>query len=152
MFHNKQAWCTNAREGSAAVVMATTDKSLKHKGISAFIVPLDAVGVSLGKQEDKLGIRASSTCNLILENCRVPEGNLLGKQGSGFKIAMSSLDGGRIGIASQAVGIAEASLKCAVAYAHERKSFGKSIGKLGAIQIKLADMSTQVMSNLSKQY
>ncbi len=126
--------------------MATTDKSLKHKGISAFIVPLDADGVSLGKQEDKLGIRASSTCNLILENCPIPEGNLLGAQGHGFKIAMSSLDGGRIGIAAQAVGIAAASLKCAVAYANERTSFGQPIGKLGAIQTKLADMSTQVLS------
>ncbi len=130
--------------------MATTDKSLKHKGISSFIVPLDADGISLGKQEEKLGIRASSTCNVILENCRIPEGNLLGEQGSGFKIAMSALDGGRIGIAAQAVGIAQASLNCAIAYAQERKSFGVPIGKLGAIQTKLADMSTQVVTDLNK--
>ncbi len=125
--------------------MATTDKSLKHKGISSFIVPLDAEGVSFGKKEDKLGIRASSTCNVILENCRIPEGNLLGEEGNGFKIAMNSLDNGRIGIAAQAVGIAQASLNCAAAYAQERKAFGEPIGKLGAIQTKLADMSTQVI-------
>jgi len=116
-----KAWITNAHDADAAVVFATTDKDKKHKGISAFIVPTDAEGFSLGKKEDKLGITASSTGNLIMDNVRVPKGALLGSEGMGFKIAMMTLDAGRIGIAGQALGIASAAIDCAAKYALERK-------------------------------
>jgi len=132
---------TNAHEASAAVVFATTDKSLKHKGISAFLVPIDSPGFSLGAKEDKLGIRASSTANLIMEEVRIPKANLIGKEGEGFKIAMTTLDGGRIGVAGQALGIASASIDCAAKYALERHAFGKPIAKLQSIQNKLSAMA-----------
>jgi len=141
VLNGTKAWITNAHEAAASVVFATTDKSLKHKGISAFIVPHDLPGFSLGKPEDKLGIRASSTANLIMEDVRVPKGLMLGAPGMGFKIAMQTLDGGRIGIAAQALGIAQASLDCAARYAAQREAFGKPIARLYAIQEKLADMA-----------
>jgi butyryl-CoA dehydrogenase len=139
-----KAWITNGYEANAAVVFATTDKNLKHKGISAFLVPMPIKGLSLGKKEDKLGIRASSTCNLIFEGCRVPKENLLGEVGAGFKIAMGTLDGGRIGIAAQALGIAQAALDASVEYAKDRKAFGSPIANLQAIQFKIADMAMRV--------
>ncbi|XP_035412621.1 short-chain specific acyl-CoA dehydrogenase, mitochondrial isoform X1 [Cygnus atratus] len=141
VLNGTKAWITNAWDASATVVFATTDKSLKHKGISAFLVPMPTPGLSLGKKEDKLGIRASSTANLIFEDCRIPKANLLGQLGMGFKIAMQTLDAGRIGIASQALGIAQAALDCAVDYAEKRMAFGSPITKLQAIQFKLADMA-----------
>ncbi|KAF4789985.1 Short-chain specific acyl-CoA dehydrogenase, mitochondrial [Turdus rufiventris] len=141
VLNGTKAWITNAWDASATVVFATTDKSLKHKGISAFLVPMPTPGLSLGKKEDKLGIRASSTANLIFEDCRIPKANLLGQPGMGFKIAMQTLDGGRIGIASQALGIAQAALDCAVDYAEKRMAFGSPISKLQAVQFKLADMA-----------
>ncbi|XP_034403429.1 short-chain specific acyl-CoA dehydrogenase, mitochondrial [Cyclopterus lumpus] len=141
-----KAWITNSWDASAAVVFATTDRTLKHKGISAFLVPMPHPGLSLGKKEDKLGIRASSTANVILEDCRLPLDHMLGPRGAGFKIAMQTLDSGRIGVASQALGIAQASLECAADYAHKRTAFGAPIGKLQAIQFKLADMSVAVES------
>ncbi|KAI4890421.1 hypothetical protein NFI96_010807, partial [Prochilodus magdalenae] len=146
VLNGTKAWITNCWDASAAVVFATTDKNLKHKGISAFLVPMPHPGLSLGKKEDKLGIRASSTANLILEDCRIPLGNLLGQRGMGFKIAMQTLDSGRIGIASQALGIAQAALDCAADYAHKRTAFGAPIAKLQAIQFKLADMAVAVES------
>ncbi|TRY55244.1 hypothetical protein DNTS_014558 [Danionella cerebrum] len=115
-------------------------------GISAFLVPMPHAGLSLGKKEDKLGIRASSTANIILEDCRIPLGNILGERGMGFKIAMQTLDSGRLGIAAQALGIAQASLDCAADYAHKRTAFGAPIGKLQAIQFKLADMAVAIES------
>ncbi|CAM9469830.1 unnamed protein product [Ectocarpus fasciculatus] len=139
-----KAWITNAHDAQSSVVFATTDSSKKHKGISAFIVPLETPGMSLGKKEDKLGIRASSTANLIMEGCRIPKANLLGEEGMGFKIAMGTLDAGRIGIAGQALGIAAASLDCAVKYSMERKSFGQPICGLYAIQSKISEMSTKL--------
>uniref|UniRef100_A0A8C6Z1S0 Short-chain specific acyl-CoA dehydrogenase, mitochondrial n=2 Tax=Nothoprocta TaxID=8806 RepID=A0A8C6Z1S0_NOTPE len=141
VLNGTKAWITNAWDAAAAVVFATTDKALKHKGISAFLVPMPTAGLSLGKKEDKLGIRASSTANLIFEECRIPRDNLLGQPGMGFKIAMQTLDGGRIGIASQALGIAQAALDCAVEYAEKRMAFGAPITKLQAVQFKLADMA-----------
>lgn len=114
VLNGSKAWITNAYEASYGVVLATTDKSKKHKGISAFIVDMKAPGVSLGKKEDKLGIRGSSTATVTFEDYKVPKANLLGQAGEGFKIAMTTLDGGRIGVASQALGIAKASLDCAV--------------------------------------
>ncbi|XP_064163677.1 short-chain specific acyl-CoA dehydrogenase, mitochondrial [Anguilla rostrata] len=146
VLNGTKAWITNCWDASAAVVFATTDKSLKHKGISAFLVPMPHPGLSLGKKEDKLGIRASSTANLIMEDCRVPLGNLLGQRGMGFKIAMQTLDSGRIGIASQALGIAQAALDCAADYAHKRTAFGAPIAKMQAIQFKLADMAVALES------
>jgi butyryl-CoA dehydrogenase len=111
-----------------------------HKGISAFIVPMDAPGFSLGAKEDKLGIRASSTANLIMDQVRIPAKNLVGSLGEGFKIAMTTLDGGRIGVAGQALGIASASIDCAVKYALERNAFGKPIADLQSIQNKISAM------------
>ncbi|KAM4527206.1 short-chain specific acyl-CoA dehydrogenase, mitochondrial [Odontesthes bonariensis] len=146
VLNGTKAWITNSWDASATVVFATTDKKLKHKGISAFLVPMPLPGLSLGKKEDKLGIRASSTANLILEDCRVPLDSMLGPRGAGFKIAMQTLDSGRIGIAAQALGIAQASLDCAADYALKRTAFGAPIGKLQAIQFKLADMAVAIES------
>ncbi len=139
-----KAWITNGYEADAAIVFATTDRAAKHKGISAFLVPMPSKGLSLGKKEDKLGIRASSTCNLIFEGCRLPKSALMGEPGAGFKIAMGTLDGGRIGIAAQALGIAQAALEAAVGYSKERLAFGAPIEKLQAIQFKIADMALRV--------
>lgn len=140
ILNGTKAWITNAHEAGAAIVFATTDKSMKHKGISAFVVPTDAPGFSLGAKEDKLGIRASSTANLILEDVRVPASGLIGEPGQGFKIAMTTLDGGRIGVAGQALGIASASIDCAVKYALERRAFGKAISELQSVQNKISAM------------
>lgn len=146
ILNGTKAWITNGYESEATIVFATTDKSKKHKGISAFLVKKPTDGLSLGKKEDKLGIRASSTCSLIFEDCRVPEENILGELGLGFKIAMTTLDAGRIGIAAQALGIAQASLECGIDYANKRLAFGKPIVKLQAIQSKLADMALKIES------
>ncbi|MDP2344823.1 MAG: acyl-CoA dehydrogenase [Deltaproteobacteria bacterium] len=139
-----KAWITNGYEANAAVVFATTDKAAKHKGISAFLVDMPSPGLSLGKKEDKLGIRASSTCNLIFEGCRIPKESLLGDVGAGFKIAMGTLDGGRIGIAAQGLGIAQAALEASVNYSKDRLAFGAPIEKLQAIQFKIADMALRL--------
>jgi butyryl-CoA dehydrogenase len=146
VLNGTKAWITNAHDAHAAVVIATTDKSMKHRGLSAFIVPTDAAGFSLGKKEDKLGIRASSTGNLILDEVRVPKDQMLGPEGAGFKVSMSTLDGGRIGIAGQALGIAAASLECAAEYAQNRKAFDQPIAQFQAIQFKLADMAMRLES------
>lgn len=144
VLNGAKAWITNAHDSTYGVVFATTDKSLKHKGISAFIVDMNTPGITVGKKEDKLGIRASSTGTVTFEDAKIPKANLLGKPGEGFKIAMTTLDAGRIGVASQALGIANAALDCAAKYAQERKSFGQPIAKLYAIQEKLADMSVSI--------
>ncbi|CAH1997926.1 unnamed protein product [Acanthoscelides obtectus] len=146
ILNGAKAWITNGYESEAAVVLATTDKSLKHKGISAIIVPKPTEGLELGKKEDKLGIRGSSTCTLMFENCKVSKENLLGELGFGFKVAMMTLDAGRIGIAGQALGIAQAALEVAAEYASKRLAFGKPLTKLQTIQNKLADMSFQLES------
>ncbi|KAL7476357.1 hypothetical protein ACHAW6_002226 [Cyclotella cf. meneghiniana] len=140
IINGTKAWITNAHEAGAAIVFATTDKSLKHKGISAFVVPTDSPGFSLGAREDKLGIRASSTANLIMDNVRIPKSNIIGEIGQGFKIAMQTLDGGRIGVAGQALGIASASIDCAVRYSLERNAFGKPISELQSIQNMISKM------------
>ncbi|XP_052798043.1 short-chain specific acyl-CoA dehydrogenase, mitochondrial-like [Mya arenaria] len=147
VLNGTKSWITNGYESEASVVFATTDKSKKHKGISAFLVPKPTAGLSLGKKEDKLGIKASSTCNLIFEDCRIPKENLLGEPGFGFKIAMQTLDAGRIGIAAQALGIAQAAFECAIDYAQKRKAFGEPISKMQMIQTKLADMEVQIESS-----
>lgn len=141
VLNGTKAWITNGYEANAAIVFATTDRAKKQKGISAFLVPMPTAGLALGKKEDKLGIRATSTCNLIFEDCRIPPECLLGQEGEGFKIAMGTLDGGRIGIAAQALGIAQAALEGAVSYAKQRQAFGAPIANLQAIQFKIADMA-----------
>ncbi len=135
---------TNGREASIYLVFAMTDKEKRHKGMSAFIVEKDTPGFSIGKLEHKLGIRASSTAELIFENCKVPAENLLGEEGQGFYIAMECYDGGRIGVAAQAVGIAQAAYEEAVEFAKTRVQFGQPIANFQAIQFKLADMATMI--------
>lgn len=146
VINGTKMWITNAYEAEASVIFATTDKSLKHKGISCFVVPNNSEGFSLGKKEDKLGIRGSSTASLIYEDCFVPDENLIGEPGFGFKIAMNTLDGGRIGIAAQAIGIAQAAMDCAVKYSLDRKSFNVPIAKHQMIQQKIADMEVKIES------
>lgn len=146
VLNGTKAWITNAHEAEVAIVFATTNKSLKHKGISAFIVPTNTAGFSRGKKEDKLGICGSSTGTLTFEDVAIPKENILGAEGMGFKIAMQTLDAGRIGIAGQALGIAQASLELAVDYSTKRVAFGKPISKLQSIQNKLADMALAIES------
>jgi butyryl-CoA dehydrogenase len=135
---------TNGPQADVALVFATTDKAKAHRGISAFLVPTDTKGFSRSKPDDKVGIRASSSCTLFFEECVLPERLRLGNEGDGFKIAMSTLDGGRIGIAAQALGIARAAFEEATTYAKERKAFGKPITQFQAIQFMLADMATEL--------
>ena len=135
---------THASVGGVAVVMARTTPGADHQGISAFIVPLDAPGVVVGKKEDKLGMRISDTASLILEDCRLPGDALLGREGEGFAQAMEVLDGGRISIAALGVGIAQGALDAAIAYAKERRQFNRPIAAFQAIKLKLADMATGV--------
>jgi butyryl-CoA dehydrogenase len=135
---------TNGPQADAILVFAMTDRAKRHKGISAFLVPSDVKGFSRGKPDEKVGIRASGSCSIFFEGCAVPARNRLGEEGDGFKIAMSTLDGGRIGIASQALGIARAAFEEAVAYAKERKAFGQVISQFQAIQFMLADMATEL--------
>ncbi|SFS35381.1 acyl-CoA dehydrogenase [Marininema halotolerans] len=144
VLNGNKIFITNGGEAEIYVVFAVTDASQKHRGITAFIVEKDTPGFSIGKKEQKLGIRSSPTTEIIFEDCRVPVENRLGEEGQGFKIAMMTLDGGRNGIAAQAVGIAQGALDAATAYAKERKQFGQPIGKLQGIQFKLADMATQI--------
>ena len=134
----------NAGPAHVYIVIAMTDKSLKTKGISAFIVEAGTPGFEIGKKELKMGIRGSATAELIFNNCRIPKGNLLGKIGGGFPIAMTTLDGGRIGIAAQALGIAQAALAATVKYTKERKQFGKAIGQFQNTQFQMADLKTKV--------
>lgn len=134
---------TNGMYANTYLVFALTDPAKRHKGISAFVVERDFPGFQVGKKEKKLGIRSSDTVSIILEDCKVPAENLLGAQGDGFKIAMNILDGGRIGIAAQAVGIAQGALEASVNYAKERVQFGKPIAEHQAIQFMLADMETR---------
>ena len=137
-------WVTSGINSDVVIVMALTDKSACYNGISTFIVPKDIEGFSVGKKEDKLGIRGSDTCELYFDNCHIPIKNLIDKEGQGFRIALTTLDGGRIGIAAQALGIAQAALDKSVQYAKERKQFGKTIGSFGALQEKIALMGTNV--------
>ncbi|MBI3071402.1 MAG: acyl-CoA dehydrogenase [Deltaproteobacteria bacterium] len=135
---------TNAAEANACVLYAMTTMGVGHKGISGFIVPMDAPGVRIGKVEKKLGIKASSTCSIVLEDARISGDGLIGKEGEGFKVAMATLDGGRIGIAAQALGIARAALEEALQYAGEREAFGGPLNQLQAIQFMLADCATEL--------
>jgi alkylation response protein AidB-like acyl-CoA dehydrogenase len=137
-------WVTNGINGDIVILFCMTEKSVGYKGISAFVVEKGTLGLSTGKKENKLGIRASDTCELYFENCLIPGENMIGEEGQGFKVAMKALGGGRIGIAAQALGLARAALDASISYAKERKQFGKTIGEFGAIQNKLADMATEI--------
>ncbi|PNU20189.1 acyl-CoA dehydrogenase [Geothermobacter hydrogeniphilus] len=145
VLNGTKIFCTNGGEAEIYIVFARTDKQAeKHHGISAFIVEKDTPGFTFGKKESKLGIRSSPTRELVFDNCRIPLANLLGEEGSGFKVAMKTLDGGRIGIASQALGIAQGAYEEALNYARERKQFDQPIAGFQAIQFKLADMATEI--------
>jgi len=137
-------WVTNGNEADAALIFAQTDREKKHKGVTAFLVPRDTPGYKIGKLEHKLGINATSTAEITLEDLAVPDAQVLGPVGDGFKVALSTLDGGRIGIAAQAIGIGRASLEASLQYARVRTAFGKPIGDLQAIQFILADMASRV--------
>lgn len=144
VLNGSKIFITNAAYAHVYVVMAMTDKSQGTRGISAFIVERDFPGFSIGKKEKKMGIRGSATCELIFENCRVPKENLLGKIGGGFGLAMKTLDGGRMGIASQALGIAQGAMNETVKYVKERKQFGKPLGKFQNTQFQLADLQVKI--------
>ncbi|WLR41700.1 acyl-CoA dehydrogenase [Bacillus carboniphilus] len=146
ILNGSKIFITNGGVADIYVVFAITDQEQKHKGQSAFIIEADFPGFSVGKKEKKLGIRSSPTTEIIFEDCKVPKENLLGAEGEGFKIAMMTLDGGRNGIAAQAVGIAQGALDASVQYAKERVQFGKPIAHQQGIGFKLADMATQVES------
>lgn len=144
ILNGSKIFITNGGVADTFIIFAMTDKSKGTKGISAFIVEKGFQGFSIGKKEDKLGIRASSTTELIFENCIVPKENLIGREGKGFGIAMKTLDGGRIGIAAQALGIAEGALEEAIKYMKERKQFGRPISAFQGLQWMIAEMSTKI--------
>jgi len=140
----RKLWITNAKEAGLFIVFANARPEAGYHGITAFLVERDTTGFTVGKKEDKLGIRASSTCELILEDCRVPRANVLGEAGNGYKVAIETLNEGRIGISAQMLGVARGALENAVGYARERKQFGKPIAEFQAIQFQLARLATEV--------
>ena len=140
----RKLWITNAAEAELFIVMATLDPARGYKGITSFLVEKSFPGFSVGKKEDKLGIRASSTCELILEGCRVPKENTLGEPGKGYKIAIETLNEGRIGIGAQMSGLAQGAFELALQYSKQRQQFGKPIAEFQAVQFELAEMATQI--------
>src|SRR5699024_10739787 len=144
ILNGSKVWITNGGDADIYVVFAKTDEDKRHKGISAFIVEKGTEGFTFGKKEKKLGIRSSPTTELIFENCRIPKENMIGEEGESFKIAMTTLDGRRNGIAAQALGIAKGTIDAAIDYAKEREQFGKTIAHNQGISFKLADMATEV--------
>src|SRR3974390_3102964 len=144
VLNGRKLWITNGKEAGLFILLATLDPAAGYKGITAFIVEKDFPGFTVGKKEDKLGIRASSTCELILEDCRVPKNNVLGEVGKGYKIAIETLNEGRIGIGAQMIGLARGAWEHAVKYAQERRQFGKTISDFQSIQFQLAQMTTKL--------
>ena len=144
VLNGRKLWITNGKEAHLFVLFATVDPAAGYRGITAFLIERDFPGFSVGKKEDKLGIRASSTCELILEDCRVPKNNVLGEVGKGYKIAIETLNEGRIGIGAQMAGVARGAWEYAAKYAQERKQFGKSISDFQGIQFQLAQMATEI--------
>jgi alkylation response protein AidB-like acyl-CoA dehydrogenase len=140
----RKLWITNANEAEVFIVFATLDPSAGYRGITAFVVERGFPGFTVGKKEDKLGIRASSTCELLLDDCRVPRANLLGEPGKGYKVAIETLNEGRIGIGAQMLGLARGALDAAIAYVKERKQFGKAIGEFQAVQHQIARAVVEV--------
>ena len=144
LLNGRKLWTTNALEAGLFIVFTNAQPDKGYKGITAFLIEKDAAGFEVGTKEDKLGIRASSTCELILEDCRVPRANVLGEVGKGYKIAIETLNEGRIGIGAQMLGVAAGSWKCGSSYAMERKAFGKPIVEFQAIQFQLAEAATRI--------
>jgi alkylation response protein AidB-like acyl-CoA dehydrogenase len=144
ILNGRKLWITNAKEAGLFILFATVDPAAGYKGITAFLVEKDFAGFTVGKKEDKLGIRASSTCELILEDCRVPKENVLGEVGKGYKIAIETLNEGRIGIGAQMAGIARGAWEFAAKYAQERKQFGKPLTEFQGIQFQIAQMATEI--------
>ncbi len=144
VINGTKRFITSGKNGGLVIVTAKTDEAKRHKGISAFIVEKGTSGMIVGNIEDKLGLRASDTTDLIFENCRVPAENILGKEGEGFKLAMTALDAGRIGISAQSVGVATAALDAAVKYAKERDQFGQKISKFQGLRWIIADIATEI--------
>jgi butyryl-CoA dehydrogenase/short/branched chain acyl-CoA dehydrogenase len=144
VLNGRKLWITNAKEAGLFVLFATVDPAAGYKGITAFLMEKEFPGFSVGKKEDKLGIRASSTCELVLEDCRVPKNNVLGEAGKGYKIAIETLNEGRIGIGAQMAGVARGAWEYASKYAQERKQFGKTIGEFQGVQFQIAQMATEI--------
>lgn len=144
VLNGRKLWITNGKEAGLFVLLATIDPSAGYRGITAFLVEKSFPGFSVGKKEDKLGIRASSTCELILEDCHVPKENVLGEVGKGYKIAIETLNEGRIGIGAQMAGLARGAWEHALRYSQERKQFGKTISDFQGIQFQLAQMATEI--------
>jgi alkylation response protein AidB-like acyl-CoA dehydrogenase len=144
VLNGRKLWITNAKEAGLFVLFATIDPGAGYKGITAFLVEKDFAGFSVGKKEDKLGIRASSTCELLIEDCRVPKENVLGEPGKGYKIAIETLNEGRIGIGAQMIGLARGAWEFAARYTLERKQFGKAIAEFQGIQFQIAQMATEI--------
>ncbi len=144
ILNGTKRFITSGKNSKVVLVTAKTDESKGHKGISCFVIPKGTPGLIVGRLEDKMGLRASDTTDLILENCKIPVANILGKEGDGFKIAMSGLDSGRIGIAAQSYGVAMAAFDAAIKYVKNRKQFGAAISKHQAIRFQIADMATQI--------
>jgi len=144
LLNGRKMWITNAAEAGFFLLFANAQPEAGYRGITAFLVERDFAGFQVGKKEDKLGLRASSTCELILDNCVVPRGNVIGEVGKGYKIAIETLNEGRIGIGAQMIGLARGALEHATAYAKERKQFGKAIGEFQGVQFELARMATDV--------
>ena len=144
VLNGRKLWITNGKEAGVFILFATIDAAAGYKGITAFIVEKDYPGFTVGKKEDKVGIRASSTCELILEDCRVPKENVLGEVGKGYKIAIETLNEGRIGIGAQMLGVSRGAWEYATKYAQERKQFGKPISEFQGIQFQIAQMATEI--------
>jgi len=144
VLNGRKLWITNGKEASLFIVFATVDPAQGYRGITAFLVERDLPGFAVGKKEDKLGIRASSTCELMMEDCRVPAENVLGELGKGYKIAIETLNEGRIGIGAQMLGLARGACEQALKYAQERKQFGQAIGSFQGVQFQLAQMATEI--------
>jgi short/branched chain acyl-CoA dehydrogenase len=144
LLNGRKLWITNAAEAGFYLLFANANPAAGYKGVTAFLIERDFPGFQVGKKEDKLGLRASSTCELILDNCRVPRENVMGEVGNGYKIAIETLNEGRIAIGAQMIGLARGALDHAIAYARERKQFGKTIGEFQGVQFELAKMATEI--------
>ncbi len=144
LLNGRKLWITNAAEAGFFLLFANSNPEAGYKGVTAFLIERDFPGFQVGKKEDKLGLRASSTCELILDNCRVPRENVMGEVGKGYKIAIETLNEGRIAIGAQMIGLARGALEHAIAYARERKQFGKPIGDFQGVQFELARMAVEV--------
>ena len=147
LLNGRKMWITNGNEAGIFIVFATVDPSKGYKGITAFIVEKDSPGFTVGRKEDKLGIRASSTCELLFDNCRVPKENVLGEVGKGYKIAIETLNEGRIGIGAQMVGLAQGAYEAALAYTKERKQFGQRLCDFQGVQFQIAEMAVKIESS-----